>query len=584
MDSGPEVANTDLFLKKRGLTCNESSAICDTPGGSMKKAIIPLVVVLLAIVGFGAYAMRAMSAAKVAALAKLSASNTKTVEKGDLTVQIVETGTVDSVKSVEVKGLVTGRLQKLFVEEGDHVTQGQLIALIDPLQTKLALEQNQAQLRGARSGAEKTAISIQESRLQVKAAYEQAQARLAQMELALKIQPSLTSNAITQARLSLESAQEEKRRLLTSAHPTQLASAESALREAQANLENVKSDYQRQVDLEKKGYVSGKVVENVQLALALARTRLDSAKVAFDRQDAGFRSELVKAEEQIKQSQAALNTAKANSIQDEIKRHDYLSAQADVERARASLHDPEVMEKSRQQDLATVAQLQSVVGDAERQLRETDIRAPISGIVTKKALQVGELATGLSQFSSGTTIVKIEDRTAMRVKLDINEIDVAKMTLGMAAKVDVDAIPNHTFDGVVSKIAPVSKELANSTGAASPTSSDAVVKYEVEILLKDVTQSLRSGMSAKCTMKVLHHEKVLILPLEYVGKDGGKSFVEIPTKDPKGVAERKYIVIGASSGSNVEILSGISAGTSVQKPQYKGPKRKGAMQFGNDDQ
>ena len=173
----------------------------------------------------------------------------------------------------------------------------------------------------------------------------------------------------------------------------------------------------------------------------------------------------------------------------------------------------------------------------------------------------------------------------MRVKLDINEIDVAKMTVGMAAKVDVDAIPNHTFNGVVNKIAPASKDTANATsGTASTTSADAVVKYEVEIVLKDAVPALRSGMSAKCTMEVLNHRNVLLLPLEYVGKDGKKSFVEIPSKNPKENAERKYIEVGPSSGSSVEILSGVTEGTTVQKPQYKGPKRKGAMEFGNDDQ
>jgi len=411
-----------------------------------------------------------------------------------------------------------------------------------------------------------------------------AEAKLAQMRLALKVQPTLTTAAIKQAQMNLDSAQEEKRRLLQSAHPIQLASAVSTLNEANANLANAQSDYNRQVELERKGYVSGKVVENAQLALDLDKTRLVSARISRDKIDAEFKSELTKAEEQIEQSQAALDTAKANSIQDEVKRHDYLSALADLERARASLRDPDVMEKSRQQDLATVSQLQSVVSDAQRQLSETDIRAPISGVVTKKALQVGELATGLSQFSSGTTIVKIEDRTAMRVKLDVNEIDVAKMTLGMAAKVDVDAIPTRTFNGTVNKIAPASKDTANSTsGSTTSASTDSVVKYEVEILLKDAVPALRSGMSAKCTMEVLRHSNVLLLPLEYVGKDGKRSFVEIPPAKLGGIAERKYVEIGASSGSQVEIVSGITKGTKVQKPQYKGPARKGAMQFGNDD-
>lgn len=549
----------------------------------MKKAIIPLTIVLLVVCGVGGLAMKGMKGSQAAADVAAAVANRKAVTQGDLVVNVVETGTIDAVKSVEVKGLVTGRLSKLFVDVGDHVTQGELIAIIDPKETRLLLQQNQAQLRGARSGEEKTGISIIQSRLQAKAAYEQALAKLAQMRLALKIQPTLTTSAIKQAQMSLDTATEEKSRLLQSAHPMQLATAQSALREAEANLANAKSDYQRQVDLEKKGYVSGKVVENAQLALDLARTRIDSAKINFEKLDAEFKSELTKAEEQIELSRAALDTAKANSIQDEVKRHDYLSALADLERAKAGLRDPDVMEKTRQQDLASVSQLQSVVSDAERQLSETDIRAPITGIVTKKGLQVGELATGLSQFSSGTTIVKIEDRTAMRVNLDVNEIDVAKMTVGMPAKIDVDAIPARSFNGIVRKIAPASKDsAASTTGTTTTTSSDAVVKYEVEILLKDASPSLRSGMSAKCTMQVINHPNVLQLPLEYVGREGKRSFVEIPTSKPGGIAERKYIEVGASSGSMVEILSGVTKGVKVQKPQYKGPARKGAMQFGDD--
>ena len=551
----------------------------------MKKALIPLAVVLLVICGIGGYAMKAMSAANLKKLMESQDASQTSVSRGDLVVQIVETGTVDAVKSVEVKGLVTGRLSKLFVDEGDMVKQGQLIALIDPKETRLLLQQNEAQLRGARSGAEKTLLSITEDKSTVRSAYESAKAHLAQMELALKIQPTLTTAAITQAQMSLNTAREEKKRLIESAHPTQRASAMNAVNEARANLANTQSDFARQTELEKKGYVSSKVVEDARLGLDLARTRLDSANVALDKLDAEFKSELMKADEQISQSQAALDTAKANTIQDEVKRHDYLSALADVEKARASLQDPAVMEKTHEQDLATVSQLESVVGDAQRQLSETDIRAPISGIVTKKELQVGELATGLSQFSSGTTIVKIEDRTKMRVKLDVNEIDVAKMRVGMPANVDVDAIPSHTFHGIVNKIAPASKDSSTSgaSGAASTPSADAVVKYEVEILLNDATPQLRSGMSAKCSMIVQQSMKALLLPLEYVGKDGKRSFVEIPPKDLKGIAERKYIETGISSGSQVEILSGVSEGVKVQKPQYKGPARKGAMQFGNDD-
>jgi hypothetical protein len=84
-------------------------------------------------------------------------------------------------------------------------------------------------------------------------------------------------------------------------------------------------------------------------------------------------------------------------------------------------------------------------------------------------------------------------------------------------------------------------------------------------------------------MDVLKHTNVLQLPIEYVAKDGDKHYVELPAanpRDPKSKPTRVYIVTGAETGSNIEIISGISEGTRVQKPAFNGPARQGMMQAG----
>ena len=148
-------------------------------------------------------------------------------------------------------------------------------------------------------------------------------------------------------------------------------------------------------------------------------------------------------------------------------------------------------------------------------------------------------------------------------------------------RMTIDAIPSRTYHGVVRKIAPASKESA--TGA---TSSDAVVKYEVEIELTDADRQLRSGMSAKCTVDVIRRDHVLTLPVEYVVHQGRKAYVELPPANPKAKnaqPERREIVLGAETGALVEILSGLREGETVQKPKYTGPERKGFMQAGPDN-
>ena len=166
----------------------------------------------------------------------------------------------------------------------------------------------------------------------------------------------------------------------------------------------------------------------------------------------------------------------------------------------------------------------------------------------------------------------------MRVMLNVNEIDVAKLRLGLPAEIEVDAVPKEKFKGIVQKIAPASSQA---------TASDAVVRYQVEIYVDSPDTRLKSGMSAKCTLITTSREKVLSLPLEYVGRDGEKRFVEFPIpKDakPGTKPERKDVKIGIQTGSKVEIIEGVKEGDKVIKPTFNGPARQGAMSFGNGDE
>lgn len=505
-----------------------------------------------------------------------------TVSRGPLQVKVVETGTIDAAKTVEVKGRVSGRLARLLVKEGDMVQKGQLIAVVDPQETELTVEQNRARLRGAQTGVDRAAIEIAQRRISAKAAYDQAVARKEQLRVELSAQPTLTRVAITQAKADLEGLFRERDRLLKNGQPNSRTAGQSSVDEAQSNYDNVKLEYDRTVELAAKGYVAGRDVDNAKLQLELASTRLRSAKDQYARLESSLTAELAKVNEQIRNAQAALVRANANSVQDRVKVEEYNSALAAVSQAGAALRDVEVLGKQREESRATVDQIRSVLSDSERQLRETEIRAPMSGIVTKKLIEEGELVTGLSTFSSGTSIVRIEDRSSMRVMLDVNEIDVARMTLGMKAEVEVDALPSEKLQGAVMKIAPSSKASGTATAAAS-SGTDAVVKYEVEILVTSAPGALRSGMSAKCSFFVVDRKDVLQLPAEFVGQEGDKHFVDLAlpeTAKPEAKPERKTVTIGSASGSVTEITSGVNVGDKVQRPEFKGPARKGAMDFG----
>ncbi len=544
----------------------------------MKKGLVGTGIAVIIICGGGAFAWQGWQAQMAAASKKVV--QTATVTKGNVKVVVIENGTIDSVQSVEVKSRVTGRLAKLLVDEGDRVEKGQLIAIIDPQETEFRVRQDAAQLRGALSAASRTALEIEQRRESSRANLAQAISRVKSLELEVKSQPILTKAAIDEAQTTLDVAMEEKTRLVRSVHPTEKSQAESQVREAEANVQNAQTELNRQEELLKNGYVAIRSVETARLNVELAKSRVENAQVNLSRTPARHAVELRKADEQIASARATLSRAKANAVQNPMKEQDLLSARAEVEKARTALRDAEVLMKTREQNLASVDQLQSILDDSKRNLGETEIRAPIAGIVVKKGIQVGELATGLSSFGSGSTIVKIEDRGSMRVKLNMNEIDVAKLTLGMKATVDVDALPADQYTGKVNKIAPAS------TVSAAGAATDAVVRYEVEIFIDNPNERLRSGMSAKCSLAVIDRQGVLTLPVDYVKKEGRKAFAFFPPdnpKDPKAKAKQVSITIGAQSGSVLEITSGLKEGDKVVKPDYDGPDRKSFINFGGGD-
>jgi len=541
----------------------------------MKKAIIFAAAALVLLCAIGGYMMKNVVAARAAASQKDTGYS---VARTDLVVSVVDTGTIDAVNSVEVKSRVSGRLQRLLVEEGDRVALGQVIATIDPQETEFQVAQNQAQLSGARSAAARAEIEIRQRRVSSRADLQQAESRLRRLNSELGIQPTLTTTAIREAAAQYNRSVQERENLVKIEQPNARTRSVTAQQDAKANFDNAQREFERRQSLLSQGFISTREVESARLTLDVAKLKLEQANAELGRLDAEFNIQRQRANEAVKASEAALARARANTIQNSVKREEYRQAIADVAKARASLQDVAALERSRDQNLATVKQLSSVLQDSQRQLRETQIRSPLTGVVTKKLLKEGELATGLSAFSAGTPIVRIEDRTALRVLLNVNEIDVAKMREGMRANVTVDAVPNETFSGIVKRIAPTSI-------AATPgqTTSDAVVKYEVEIRLLENDPRLRSGMSAKCSLEVVRRNKAIVVPKDFVGKDDKGYFVEIAPTTKEGKPVRKDVKIGVESGSNYEVLSGVTVGQKLARPAYKGPERKGMMEVGRDE-
>lgn len=545
----------------------------------MKRTAIVLIVVVVAVCAFGYFGFNQMRT-RMAEAAKKPAQDEITVERGDVTSEVVEAGFLEANKTVEVKSRVGGRLAKLFVDEGDTVKAGQVIAVIDPQETQLQVDQSQAQLTGAEASVRQTQVDIAQRRVTVETNLTRARSRLAQLERQQKAQPQLTQAAIQSAETAYRSASQALALLDEVTHPNARLTAEKAVTDAQNNLAQSEKELERRRTLLERGYISQREVEQQELQVELNQTQLARAQDAFRRIDDQQAIERRRAEENVNQARAELDRATVNSIQDDAAREQYRQALQDVRDAETARSDVQRLAAVADQQRAQARQISIGLRDRQRELGETEIRAPMDGIVTKRSVQVGELVSSLSSFNAGTPLVTIEDRSSMVVNLEINEIDVAKLTLDKPASIEVDALPTKDFRGRVTKIAP-----ANTTAGAQvqAAGADPVVKYAVEVRLENVDPALKSGMSARCTMIVRQLKNVVRIPLDFVGQEGRDRFVMVIPATGKGEPKRTPVQLGEASGAYVAVLTGVDAGQKLKKPKFTGPSRRGVIQFGAPD-
>lgn len=537
-----------------------------------KKWLIGAGVVVLGLVALKTCAPKPAPKAK---------EETYTVKAQEIAQRVVEAGTVDAFEVVEVKSQAGGRVARLLVQEGDVVERGSLIALIDPRETRNRVDQDSANLRSAQAGAQRTAIEMQQRRVTAATALARAKSRVEQLRLELAAQPTLVNANVSQAQAALNSALAARQALVQATQRTERAEAENAVQEAQTSLKVAEADLRRETELLNVGYTSRREQEAALDRRNQAKVRLDNAKERArslaNQQLAAVRS----ADQNVAQARAELNRAQANTNQTPLKRKELDQAMQDVRNAEVGLRDIAALQATYAQNRASVDLNSSSLRESQRLLSETEIRAPIGGVVASRKIKVGETVSALNSFSSGTAIVTIEDRSSMLVKIQINEVDVAKLSTGMPATINIDALPGKEFKGTISKVAPASVRGAAAQLEATAGGSDRqVVKYQVEVRMTDANEAVRSGMTAKCTIISREQPNALTVPPTFLVREGGNRFVMIGSS--LATAKKTPVTTGIETGTKVEILTGVRDGDLLVKPNFSGPARKGA-DFGPGD-
>jgi len=492
---------------------------------------------------------------------------TKPVERGTVTASVSANGVLQPLTTVEVKSNVGGQIVKLAVDEGDVVKAGQLIATIDPTDTRTAYEQSQADLAAAVSKVQQAqqqlGMDYLQNNAQVASARQAlltAKTKLLQAQEQAKVQPTLTQAAIKQAKNSYQAALAALDQTTSALTPQKLASAQNAYDEAQANSVTAQADYSRQQDLLAKGYVAKSLVETAQAKYQVAQAQLATAKNKLDTIKAETDQDLLSAQARMEQAKAQLDDANANSVQDKLKQQEVASAQAAVKQAQAALDvtiaattNNAIRKGDVIQANAQVTRSTAAFQNAKTQLGYTTVVAPGAGIVTKKYVEAGSIVTaGKSSFSgsgTGVAIVDIADISRMFVLVNVDETDIASIEVGQKVDVTIEAYPDELFDGKVTKIAPQSVTDQNVT----------TIPVTVEVELPD--QRLKPGMNATCDFITGRVENVLMVPNEAITETDNGSTVTVVDKN--GKQTKVNVEVGLLGNDSTEIKKGLKEGQTI---------------------
>lgn len=488
------------------------------------------------------------------------------VERGELVRSISATGQVVALTKVDVKSKAGGRVVHLAVDEGSSVRKGQLIATIDPEDTRAIYEQADADLQSADA---RTAQAQRNFEIQVvqaendvrdaRASLDAAKARYERTKLESNRQPSLTTANIANAQASLESAQTALERMKDVTVPQMRREAQANLAQAIAQRDTAQATLKRTEELAAKGFVAGASVDTARASAAAASTAFSIAQQRASTVEQDIQTSIRAQEKQVDQARAALDQARANASQNDISRVSVTEAMNNVTAAEVALQraiDNRMQIAVRKSEVqaakASTVRNRVSLRNAKVQLDSTTVVAPRDGVVTMKYLEEGTIIPpGMSTFAEGTSLVQLSDVTQLYVECAVDEADIANVKPGQKVRIVTEAFPGDKFDGVVTRVNPAATTEANITA----------VKVRVKVLPGAKIRVL-PGMNATCEFITMNKKDIIVVPNQAVNQEGGKPTVRVKGTDPKHPIIRE-VVLGETGNEGIEVESGLKVGEEV---------------------
>ena len=227
------------------------------------------------------------------------------------------------------------------------------------------------------------------------------------------------------------------------------------------------------------------------------------------------------------------------SVSDSV--YDSARRAADMARAKEASARQELIlaeqgprEEDRQAAKANVEQARAVLAQAADRLRKSRLTAPFSGIAAFRDVESGELAP------PGMRITRIVDLSRMKIKLSINEKDIAIINKHPQLDFSVDALPGKTYRCRLEFLA--------------PTAEPATRSFPAELLVADPDPRMADGMTVRVQFPLADDKQAIKIPSAWLTEQNGKIGLYVAEN---GKALFRAVTLGAYYDQRVEILEGL---------------------------
>lgn len=246
------------------------------------------------------------------------------------------------------------------------------------------------------------------------------------------------------------------------------------------------------------------------------------------------------AEASVRQIEASIAAAKANldlakanlqQAQIELERQESLfkknlTSEEFLQKARTSYNVEKLRTQAAEQD---IQRWQAMLASARHELDKVNVHSDIAGIVTKRNIEEGENVFVGAFNNPATVLLTVADLSIIEAEVEVDETDIVNVQVAQEAAIKVDAYPDSSFKGKVTKVGH-SPILSMSSGAGQQQATS----FEVVVQLIEEIPNVRPGLSCKAEITTGYREKAIAVPIQALTLRRPSELEPLNPKERKG--------------------------------------------------